>query len=256
MSAWAVVRVVLGAVMVTLGTIALLASIPAAVAATAIQETVGRQGVVSQPIGTLAAAPGDIAVIADGVSARLVPPAAPEWITGVLALAGTDTAALTDDLGEFLLVATPTSDEGIFVGVGPVEAVNDYLDGAPYSVAVRDAGAWPTISVPGAARVTPPAEAEWWSASATGAPAEIPAADLDGQTLVLMRPDAGAGPQAELRLDYRVAQAPTALRTSALTAAAAALGGLLLVILGAWVIVGLSRSSRPGRHAGAPAGGS
>lgn len=239
-TAWGAVRLAVGIAVTVLGTLLLLSALPAALAAGGIQASVGRTGVVSQPLGDLRAAPGDIAVVVDGVSARLVTPTAPTWVDDVLALAGTDTAALATELGEVTLIASPASDTA-FLGVANVEDVNDYLDGTPYSVAVRQADGWPTVSVPGTGTPTRPEDQPWWRASSAGPAPELAAESLDGQTLVLMRPDASADPAASLRLQYRVPGADAALQSAALTAAGAALGGLLLILLGGWLIVGRRR---------------
>ena len=74
--------------------------------------------------------------------------------------------------------------------------------------------------------------------SATGVAPELPADALDGLTLVLMRTDATPAPEAALRLEYRLPGADTALQGAAITAAAGAIGGFLLVLLGGWLVVG------------------
>lgn len=239
-SAWGAIRIAAGILVTVLGTALLIGAIPAAVAAVGIQATVGRSGVVSQPLGELRAAPDDVAVVVDGVSARLVTPATPTWLGDLLALAGTDAATLATDLGEVTLIASSASDTA-FLGVGAVEDVNDYLDGSPYSVAVRESGEWPTVSVPGTGVPALPEGQPWWRASSAGPAPELPAAALDGQTLVLMRQDASAAPAASLRLQYRVPGADRALQSSALMAAGSAVGGVLLVLLGGWLIVGRRR---------------
>ncbi|MEY3734813.1 MAG: hypothetical protein RL347_2172, partial [Actinomycetota bacterium] len=59
-----------------------------------------------------------------------------------------------------------------------------------------------------------------------------------GGTLVLMRSDAEAEPSATLRLEYRVQGATSALQGAAVAAAALSLGGLALILLGGWAVVG------------------
>lgn len=245
-STWGAVRLAIGIALTIVGTLLIVLSIPAALAATGIQASVGRTGVVSQPLGVLSAAPGDVAVVVDGVSARLVTPAPPDSLRGVLALMGTDADALAGEVGDVALVATPAADSA-FLGVAPIEDVNDYLDGTPYSVAVLEDGEWPVVSVPGSGSPESPEGQPWWLGAASGTAPELPAEVLDGQTLVLMRPDASSDPEASLRLEYRVTGATAALQSAALTAAGGSLGGLLLVLLGGALIVGRRDSS------GAPA---
>ena len=237
MSTWGAVRLAAGIGLATLGTLLMLSAIPAAIAAATIEATVGRSGIVTAPLGVLRAAPVDRAVVVDGVSARLVAPDTPEWMAGALALAGTDVSSLASELGGVSLVATPASGEA-FIGVAPVEAVNDYLDGTPSSVAVRESGDWPTVSVPGSGDPASPQSQDFWVRSATGVAPELPADALDGLTLVLMRTDATPAPEAALRLEYRLPGADTALQGAAITAAAGAIGAFLLVLLGGWLVVG------------------
>jgi hypothetical protein len=244
MNAWGAVRLSIGIIATVIGTALLLGSVPAAATAAAIQASVGRSGVVSQPLGTLAAAPSDVAVVVDGVDDRLVLPEPPAWVTSALQLGGTDVSTLAEDLGALLLVATP-AEEGAFLGVAPVDAVNDYLDGSPYSVAVRQAGEWPVVSVPGAGSPPPPADQALWLASSEGPAPELDAQSLTGMTLVLMRPDAGAAPEAALRLEYRVPGADSALQSAAVAAAASSIGGLAIILLGSWLIVGRGRRPSP-----------
>lgn len=236
-SAWGAVRLAAGIGLAVLGTLLMLSAVPAAIAAATIEASVGRSGVVTAPMGVLRAAPVDRAVVVDGVSARLVTPETPQWIDGALALSGTDMPSLASDLGTVSLVATPAGGEA-FLGVAPVEAVNDYLDGTPYSVAVRGAGDWPTVSVPGTDDPASPQTQDFWVSSAAGAAPELPADVLEGLTLVLMRTDAAPAPEAALRLEYRLPGADMALQGAAITAAAGAIGGFLLVLLGGWLVVG------------------
>lgn len=242
-SAWGAIRIAAGIGLAALGALLMMAAVPAAITAATIEASVGRSGIVTAPLGVLRAAPMDRAVVVDGVSARLVAPETPEWMAGALTMAGTDMSSLASELGDVALVATPAGAEA-FLGVAPVDAVNDYLDGTPYSVAVREAGDWPTVSVPGNADPAAPQAQGFWVHSATGAAPELPADALDGLTLVLMRADTAPGPEAALRLEYRLPGADTALQGAAVTAAAASLGGFLFVLLGGWLIVGRRSRSR------------
>lgn len=245
MSTWSVIRLCAGVITVVLGTLLLLASLPAALIAAGIEGSVGRSGVVSEPVGTLRAAEGDRAVVVDGVGMSVVAPEVPRWAVDLLASVGTDSQSLTERAGDVVLVLQSATGSDLFAGVAPVDAVNDYLDGAAYSVAVRPppgVDTWPTVSVPGTVIPSPPAT-QAWSASAEGPMPELPGAALDGGTLVLMRPDAGPGVQAAARLEYRVPNAPLVLESSAITAAASSAGGVALILLGGWLVVGRRRRS-------------
>ncbi len=243
-SAWGAIRISAGVIATTVGALLLVSGVPAALAAASIEASVGKTGTVTKPLGNLRAAPSDLAVVVDGVTARLATPEPPVWVSDALALAGTDLPALAAEFGEVVLVATPASGDA-FLGVAPVDSVNDYLDGTPYTVAVSSAGEWQSVSVPGeGAPVTPPQEQNVWVAAQSGPAPTIPADALNGLTLVLMRADAAQAPEAALRLEYRLPGAGTALQSAAVTAAAASVGGLLLVLLGGWMIVGRRRQPR------------
>lgn len=244
MTTWSAIRLSLGIVLVVGGSLLLVASIPAAVIAAGIESSVGRSGVVTSSMGTLRAADGDRAVVVDQVSASLVAPAVPPWAQDLLDAAGSSAQEIAQDVGEVVLVATPRDGTDIFVGTAPVDAVNDYLDGSAYSVAVRPTPGedfWPTVSVPGDQVPGRAQDQMLWTASAYGAAPELLGTDLDGETLVLMRTDAGPGPQAALRLEYRVPEAPRALHSTAIVAAAASTGGVALVLLGGALVVGRRR---------------
>lgn len=246
MSTRVAIRVSTGIIAVCLGTVLMILAIPAALAAGTIEGTVGRSGVVTQPLGTLAAAEGDRAVVVDDVRARIVIGDVPSLLDGALSLAGTDMQGLAEQVGSVRLLAQMSSDDEGFIGMGSVDAVNDYLAGAPYSVAVQPAvptsDPWPTVSVPGDLVPPAPASESVWTASASGTSMALDAQALDGGTLVLMRADAAAGPVATLRLEYRVSGASTALQSTAVTAAALVLGGLGLIALGGWLVVGRRRT--------------
>jgi len=247
MKIWRVLRTSAGIVLVIVGTISIALSVVAAGTVAGIDNTVGRAGVVSQSVGAVTSDPGQVAVIADGVVAQWERPQDPEWVLTLLSLVGTSPDEFIETVGDFIFVVTPTTDSAAFVGVASSDAVNAYLDGSPYAVAVRDGQEWPTISVPGDERpARAPLDETFWSASAQGSPAELPAEALDGSTMVLMRADSGDGVVVTLRLEYRVPQATSTMETAAITASASAVGGLLAILLGAFAIVG--RKPR-GRHA-------
>lgn len=248
MTTSAVLRVAAGIIAVALGSVLLLAGLASVGTAAVVESIVGRTGVVTTSLGSVAGAPDDVAVIADGVTARFEPPAPPAALGDVLALSGTDLSALAEEVGEFTLVASAPTGVPLFVGVAPPESVNSYLDQAPYAVAVRDGQQWPTVSVPGSQVPSPPEQSTIWVAQSTGAPAELPASSLDGQTLVLMSPDATPGVEAALRLEYRVPGADRLVVGGALGAIGAGLAGLLLILGGAWLVVGRRGGGARGRH--------
>jgi hypothetical protein len=245
MSSWGALRLSFGIIAACLGALLIALAVASTLSAAVIESTVGKSGVVTRPLGTLAAAQGDRAVVVDGVTARIVPSEVPEWADGLLALAGTDSRGVIEQIGDVALVAATPADEVAFLGVAPVDSINAYLDGTAYSVAVQPDiagdGTWPTVSVPGDALPQPPESQALWSASASGTRPEVPGDELVGDSLVLMYADASPDPAAALRLEYRVAGADRALQATALSAALLSLGGLALVLLGGWAVVGRRR---------------
>lgn len=248
MTLGATLRLASGIVIVTAGGVLIVVALALTGAATFIEATVGRAGVVSQPLGTISAPPGDVAVLVDGVSARLQPPKPPEPVAGLLALIGTDVPEIADRIGEFTLMAQSSGGEALFLGVAPVDGVNRYLQGVPYAVAVRDGQVWSTVSVPGTDNPVGPEAVDLWSARSVGNPAELAADELTGETLVVMDPEAGRGVEASLTLEYRVPGADRAIEATAVSAVGVSVGGFLLVLGGAWLVVGRRGGGVRGRH--------
>ena len=241
-------RIILGVGALVLGTIVMIAGVGATGVVASIVTLVGRSGTVTQDMGTVAGGPTDSAVIIDGVEAAITAGALPAVVGDALAIAGTSPEQLIRERGTFVLLATAPTAGDVFVGLSAPGPVDDYLYGHPYAVAeLASDRTWRTLSVPGIGIPPPPIE-QAWAVSAVGRPAQLPAASLSGQTLVVMRPDATAPAAADLRLEYRVPEAPSVLRSSAITAVASTIGGLLLVLLGAWLVVG-PRRRPPGKHA-------
>lgn len=247
MTAWSRLRIALGIVTLVVATLSIVIGLVAAAAAIGVHTLVGRSGVLAQDLGVIEAPEPSVAVLVDGVEARVSAEGVPRTVEELLVLAGTDTDAVVTTYGTFVLLATPTGEGDAFMGIAAPGDVDAYLDGAAYAVAERsDDGAWRTLDVPGDATPGAPGTSMTWTGASSGRPAMLDANGLAGRTLVVMRPDASPGVSADLRLEYRVPDAPRALRASAVTAAGACVGGLLLVLLGAWLVVG---PRPPGRHA-------
>ena len=246
MTAWTRVRVTAGIIVVVLGSMSILTGMASTGIVASIVSLVGRTGVVQQPLGTVTTDPAGTAIIIDGVEASVSAGSLPDSVRDLLALAGSSPERLLEDQGELVLVGTPRAEGDAFLGTASPGDVDDYLFGHPYSVAERMGTDWPTINVPGDGQPASPAEQSFWEAKATGSPVEIPASGLGGLTLVAMNTDSNPGVALDLRLEYRVPDAPLAIESSAITAAAACVGGLLLVLLGAWLVVG---PRGRGRHA-------
>ena len=63
-----------------------------------------------------------------------------------------------------------------------------------------------------------------------------------------MNPDGTPGVEANLTLEYRVPGADRVLEITAVSAAGASVGGLMLVLGGAWLVVGRRGGGVRGRH--------
>ncbi|MFM8775238.1 MAG: hypothetical protein ACKOFP_15775 [Actinomycetota bacterium] len=241
-------RMTVGVIALVIGTLAIAVGVAAAGSAIALHAVVGRAGVLGESLGTVGAAPPTAAIVINGVAPSVSTDGLPGRIEGAITAAGIDIDALIRGEGDFvLLAARPDKSGDVFLGIAPSGAVDAYLDGTPYAVAERpDGGAWGIVDVAGGSTPALPDAALDWTSKAVGSPAEIDAGSLEGRALVIMHPDASPGVQADLRLEYRVAHAPRTLQSAAVTATAAGLGGLLLVLLGASLVAG----PRPqGRHA-------
>jgi len=247
MTGWSRVRLGLGIVVVVIATASILVGLVAAAAAAGVHAVVGQSGILGQNLGVLAATPPGVAVLVDGVEASISADGMPRTAADALAWTGTSADDLVAEYGDFVLLAVPTGEGEAFLGIADPSAIDAYLVGAPYVVAERGAdGAWRSVDVPGDGSPSAPGAAIAWTAASTGRPAVLDADGLAGRTLVLMRPDASPGVSADLRLEYRVPQAPRALQSLAIVAGACGVGGLLLALLGCWLIVG---RRPPGRHA-------
>mgnify|MGYP003340436253 CR=1 FL=1 len=238
MSAGRVVALVFGIISVVLGTLAILVAGGATATVATVVSAVGTTGTVTAAAGTVTSGPGDSAIVIDKVKASIDPAPLPESVESALTALNLSPAQIIDQAGDFVLIASPAEGLDVFMGVAAPEAIDGYLFGHPYSVAQETSGAWQIRSVPGAGNPAPPGEQGFWTQQASGSPAVIPATALNGESLVLMRTDGSPGVSVALRLEYRAPQARAAIENAAIAAVAGGLGGLLLVILGAWLIAG------------------
>lgn len=247
MTARSSTRLVLGIIALVVATLSIVTGLIAAGTAVAIHAVVGQTGTLAEDLGVIEAPAPNVAVVVDGVEASVTAEGLPRTVEDLLMASGADVDGLIRSSGTFVLLATAAQDGDVFLGIADPSVVDTYLAGAPRTVAERGAdGTWRTVEVPGDATIAPPAGAAAWAAASAGRPAEVDADGLPGRTLVIMRPDATPGVSSAVRLEYRVPDAPRALRTSAVTAAAGCIAGLALALLGAWLVVG---PRPPGRHA-------
>jgi hypothetical protein len=105
-----------------------------------------------------------------------------------------DTSVPQRLLGQVRLRVTPTlGDHAVFVGIGPTQQVDAYLSGVAHSRYGTDLQA--RSEVPGGPAATPPADATFWSVSATGTgPQQLVWTPRTGSwTVVLMNADGSTG---------------------------------------------------------------
>jgi hypothetical protein len=141
----------------------------------------------------------------------------------------------------------------IFVGIGPAEEVDAYLDGVRHDV-VTDLGYGP-FSVAygrreGGAPGTAPTEVDFWAASATGTGEQLLTWRVTSGDwkLVALNPDGSAGVEAYTSFGARVAFLGTLAWTLL------GIGGVLLVVAGTLIVIGARGRQAPPAVAAAPPG--
>ncbi len=142
------------------------------------------------------------------------------------------------DLATVRITADNTSDGELFVGIGPETDVEAYLSGVPHdevtNVDFRPFSVDYRREHPdGAATATPPQNEAFWVAQSTGAATQTIVWDLEpgNWAIVIMNADATSNVSADIelggRLDYLV---PIAIGL--------AIGGVVLLVIGAAMIIG------------------
>ncbi|PRY48982.1 hypothetical protein LY71_10764 [Geodermatophilus tzadiensis] len=214
-------------------------------------------GAVLTTLAVLAGAAATALLIAFGSDGGL--DSGPRSLTTSTAALVTDDAG-TDDVRGFadvlgrptVRVTSQTGDPaGVFIGVGPADAVDDYLAGVEVDE-VTDVGFDPfelaVTRKPGNSRAAPPGEQDFWLASASSpSQAELswPTAAGDHR-LVVMNADGSPGvvtsTRVQVELPHVVAVSVGALIGSALLAA----GGIALLVVGIRRMAGASSGRVPG----------
>lgn len=231
-------RLAFGIVLVWIGTLALAVALLGTVTVATVVNTVGTRGVVTTSFGEVTSGPADVAVIIDEVSAEVRPPADPQALWSFLADRDID---LLGEVGDLVLTVRDERGGELAIGTGPRSAIDAYLAGSPYSAVVRVPDGWAGRSVPGDRPVPDPQNQPFWDAFDVGSPAQIPAASLNGRTLLVMNADSSAPVAATLEVEYRVPQAQEAIRRAALIGITGGVLALIFIPLGAWVIAGPRR---------------
>jgi hypothetical protein len=217
-------RVVLGVG----GVLLLLAGLAAGGLAAWASTVFGSDGALSIDAGTVTPAAGSLATIVDVDRFSATVPYVGALGTPSLAVSSGDAGDPSDTL---------------FVGAAGTPAIDAYLKGTPYSVAIREGGTWTVRAVPGTSVPVLPRDQDLWIADDVGRRASIEVPQERPLTLVLMHPSAiPSGPLA-LTVDFTVPGVTTWVGW--LLAAAGVLLGLGALLL----VLALRRRRSRGRHA-------
>ncbi len=219
-----VMRVVLGAA----GVLLLLAGLAMGGLATWAAVVFGSDGALRFEAGTITPAPGTLATIIDVERFSATVP----YVDSL----GTTRLSVTS--GE----AGDPSDT-VFLGAAGTPAVDAYLKGTPYSVALREGGTWSVREVPGAAVPLLPREQDLWITDDVGRRASIQVPSDRPLTLVLMHPSAIPSGPLSLTVDFTVPGVATWVVWLLVGA------GALLVFGAVLLLVAVRRRTRTGRHA-------
>lgn len=237
-------RIAIGVVLTTVGGLVTAFALAVGLVFATVLASLGTDGEVTRSEGTVSSAPESTALVFDGLGAQV----AADDDLGSLGRWLEERGILTG-IGGLVIGFTGPDGEPLFAGVADPASADDYLVGAPYSVAVRDGREWSVREVPGALAPPPPAQFPGWTLATSGSPAEIPAEALPGSTVVVANPDGSAGVFAAVFVAYRLGDAEaSAYRAGALglTSAAAGIGA---IVGGAVLIVGGFRDRGPrGAH--------
>lgn len=219
-----VMRVVLGVAAVLL----LLAGLAAGGLAGWASSVFGSDGALRVDAGTITPAPGTIATIVDVDRFSATVPYVGDLGTTSLSVTSGDAGDASDT---------------VFLGAGSTLAVDAYLKGTPYSVALREGGEWTVRAVPGAAAPALPREQDLWITDDVGRRASIDVPQERPLTLVIMHPSAIPSAQLALSVDVTVPAVTTWVGWGLVAAGVLIVLGVLLLALA------LRRRRTAGRHA-------
>ena len=206
-------------------------------------------GIVMTALGGLAAAAAAAVIVAFGSSGALdsgsteVSTSSAALVTDVAAMEDVDGIAAVTGSPTLRLSATSTGPSGVFIGVGPADAVTGYLSGVAID-RITDFSLDPlrldVTGEPGVAAAAPPGDQDFWVASATSqSVADLAWPVQDGNyQLVVMNADGSPGltSTAQVRLEL-----PNAFPVSL----GVLIGSGVLATAGiALVVVAVSRSRR------------
>lgn len=211
-------------------------------------------GLVSLVVGAVLLIGGVLAVMTFGTGGSM-------QTTSQQIKSGTDSYALVADLlgvstgfpgssmlGTTTIGARASGGEPVFIGMGPRDAVDQYLSGVSFDAVQQNGTEWQTRTVPGTEVPKPPAQQNVWLTKGVGMlPAlQFKPASSGPTTFVVMNQNASPGVSAYLAVRYQSAWIfPLAVGAIIL--------GALLLILGLWQVFKRRRRDDPAVPAGAPA---
>jgi hypothetical protein len=220
-------RAVLGVV----GVLLLIAGLAAGGAAAWASAVFGSDGALRSDAGTVTPVPGTIATIIDVDRFGATVPY-------VGALGRTSLSVTSGDTGD--------PSDTVFLGAARTPAVDAYLRGTPYSVAIREGDAWSVRAVPGTSLPALPREQDLWITDDVGRRASIEVPPERPLTLVLMHPSALPSSQLVLTVDVTLPAVTTWVVWLLVAAAVLIALGVLLLLLS------FRRRRGPGRHVAGP----
>lgn len=219
-----VMRVVLGVA----GVLLLLAGLAAGGLAAWGSAVFGSDGALRFDAGTITPLPGTVATIIDVDRFGATVPY-------VDSLGSTSLSVSSGGAGD--------PSDTMFVGAAGTSAVDGYLKGTPYSVALREGDSWTVREVPGVSVPTLPREQDLWLTDDVGRTASIQVPSDRPLTLVLMHPSAiPSGPLA-LTVDFTVPGVTTWVMWLLVA------GGVLILLGAVLVAIAVRRRRSTGRHA-------
>jgi hypothetical protein len=215
---------------VIVGVLAILLIIGAVIAgATAIwaHGVFGSAGVLRFDAGTIVPTPGASATVIDIERFGATVPYLGSFGTTTLSASSAERGDPADTL---------------FIGAADTEAVDAYLKGSTYSVALREGSSWLVRPVPGVSATPLPRDQGFWLAQDVGRPASIVVPDVRPLTVVIMHPAGVPSGPLVLSIDFSVPDASTWI------AWLAAITAILLVAGVVLLLIALRRRPARGRH--------
>jgi hypothetical protein len=131
----------------------------------------------------------------------------------------------------------------VFMGAAPTSAVDAYVKGTAYAVAIREGSEWTVREVPGSLAPQPPVDQSFWLAQDVGPAARISVPADRPLTLLIMNPNGLPGGPLDLSIDVTVPTASTWVLWLSVAA-----GVLFIVGIGLLLLARRGRRRR-GKHA-------